>query len=247
MLVGLNAGMSKDRAQIRRERLQEMITLTTKGNRGQFAELVGKAASQISDMLSANKSFGEKVARQIEERAGYPLGWLDQAPVPSGVADEPFTYGSTAERRNTSRRLDDKLTESNVTEGPALGRPVPLISWVRAGELCEAIDLLHPGDAEEWITVVGTLPEGSYALRIQGDSMEPRFPSGGIVIVDPERKPDNGSFVIAKVDGRATFKQLTGDGLRWYLKALNPAYPMIDCTEDMHICGVVVQMVQRLV
>ena len=50
-----------------------------------------------------------------------------------------------------------------------------------------------------------------------------------MLIVDPERACHAGDYVIAKdvQTQRATFKQLVTDGARWYLKAINPAYPMI--------------------
>lgn len=40
---------------------------------------------------------------------------------------------------------------SNTEPGPAIKGRVPLISWVQAGDWCEAIDTLSPGDAEDWL------------------------------------------------------------------------------------------------
>ena len=38
-----------------------------------------------------------------------------------------------------------------------------------------------------------------YALRVLGDSMEPEFPDGCVVIIDPCRAPRDGSYVVVKV------------------------------------------------
>ena len=84
----------------------------------------------------------------------------------------------------------------------------------------------------------------TYALRVEGDSMEPRFPNGAILIVEPEAEAKNGSYVIVRQNGTdATFKQLVHDGGRWYLKPVNPRYPIMELAEDAVLCGVVKQMV----
>jgi SOS-response transcriptional repressor LexA len=59
---------------------------------------------------------------------------------------------------------------------------------------------------------------------------EVSFPDGTIIIVDPMRQCGAGDFVIAKdvSTQRATFKKLTTDGGRWFLKPLNPSYPTIE-------------------
>ena len=66
----------------------------------------------------------------------------------------------------------------------------------------------------------------SYALRVIGDSMEPEFPEGMILIVEPEMDFAPNDFVIVKNGDEATFKQITKDGDDWYLKPLNPRYPI---------------------
>lgn len=121
---------------------------------------------------------------------------------------------------------------------------VPLISYVAAGLWQEAVDNFAPGDADEWVETTIPISRHTYALRVEGDSMEPRFPSGAIIIVEPETEPKNGSFVIARQNGtEATFKQLILDGGVWFLKPVNPRYPLMQVGEDVVICGVVKQMI----
>lgn len=135
---------------------------------------------------------------------------------------------------------------SNVEPAPDPRGRVPLISWVKAGAFCEAIDLLQPGDAEDWITTTIQPRAYTYALRIRGDSMEPTFPDGAVIVVEPEMEPKHGSYVIAKNgDNEATFKQLVQDGGVYYLKPLNPRYPLLPVDANTCFCGVVREMVMK--
>ncbi|MDX8384839.1 MAG: S24 family peptidase, partial [Ghiorsea sp.] len=114
---------------------------------------------------------------------------------------------------------------------------------------CEAIDNFEPDDAEKWIAIVGNIGDNAFALRIEGDSMQPEFRAGEYVAVDPSREVRNGSFVVAKLKdtNEATFKQFFVDAGRTYLKPLNSAYPIMDVTdnESFLICGVVIQKVMQ--
>ncbi len=129
----------------------------------------------------------------------------------------------------------------NVKTGPDLYR-VPLISWVQAGNLKE-IFINNDIDNVEWIETTYRARRYTYALRVVGDSMEPKFPEGSIIIVEPEEPAINKSFVIARQDGnKATFKQLIDDGMDRYLKPINERYPIIPLSIDYEICGVVKRM-----
>ena len=130
-----------------------------------------------------------------------------------------------------------------INEVQLAGR-VPLISYVAAGNWSSAVDNLSPGDAEKWVETTVPVKRHTYALRVEGDSMEPKFPNGAILIVEPEAEARSGSYVIMRQNGTdATFKQLIHDGGKWYLKPVNPRYPLLDLTEDAVLCGVVKQMV----
>jgi SOS-response transcriptional repressor LexA len=133
----------------------------------------------------------------------------------------------------------------NVARVPqAQAGRVPLISYVAAGSWSDAVDNYVPGDAEQWVETTVPVKRHTYALRVEGDSMEPRFPNGAILIVEPEAEAKSGSFVIMRQNGTdATFKQLVHDAGRWYLKPVNPRYPIMELSEDAVLCGVVKQMV----
>jgi SOS-response transcriptional repressor LexA len=114
-------------------------------------------------------------------------------------------------------------------------RPVPLVSWVLAGKWAAVCDAFQPGDADEWIE---TEIKGAnvFALKIKGDSMEPEFQDGDIIIV-----------VVRNEEEAATFKQLKIFGKERILHPLNPKYEDIRLSESVQyrIVGKVVEKVKR--
>jgi hypothetical protein len=69
---------------VRIERLKKLQADKKLPGLKEFAEFIGKKENQTSDLLLGRASFGEKVARSIEEKAKLPPGWLD------GIAYWPF-------------------------------------------------------------------------------------------------------------------------------------------------------------
>lgn len=87
---------------------------------------------------------------------------------------------------------------------------------------------------------VGCESGESFALRVIGHSMAPEFNDGEIVIVEPDGAVHDGSFVLALHGGEWIFRQLRGDGTRWWLHALDPAWP--DLSIDLGaVRGVIIQ------
>lgn len=80
-----------------------------------------------------------------------------------------------------------------------------------------------------------------FALMVLGDSMEPEFIEGEVIVVEPEGLATDGSYVIAQVNGEWTFRQLTRNAECWRLTALNPAYAPMDLADLTPIRGVVIQ------
>lgn len=121
----------------------------------------------------------------------------------------------------------------NVTQTPIGTRRIPVVSYVRAGHMAEAVDPYPVGDAEEWIlTDLLELSASAFALRIRGDSMLPEFREGDTVIIDPAIGPLPGDYVVAKNgDNEATFKKYRPRGINEHgnqvfeLVPLNDDYP----------------------
>ena len=114
---------------------------------------------------------------------------------------------------------------SNVAPGPTLKAAVPLISWVQAGAWSE-ISEIKAYDAERYLCPVNC-SDLTFALKVQGVSMEPKFYDGDLIFVDPEAECIHGSYVVARLDdnNEATFKQLIIESGQKFLKAANPNWP----------------------
>ena len=121
---------------------------------------------------------------------------------------------------------------SNVEPGPNTRGSVPLISWVQAGQWCEACEPLPANfDSDTYLPCPVAHSPHTFALRVKGDSMTAphgrSYPEGCIIYVDPERRsPINGDRIIACLDGgsKVTFKVYKNEDGRQWLLPLNPQH-----------------------
>jgi SOS-response transcriptional repressor LexA len=128
---------------------------------------------------------------------------------------------------------------------------VPVIDRVQAGDWTEVEDPFVLGAADEYLQTDLRVSSGTFALVIEGRSMEPEFLAGDKVIIDPTVPPRPGDFVVAKRDNdqEATFKRFRlrsqdeegRDVIE--LKPVNPDWPtlMIDRDNPGHIVGTMVE------
>lgn len=154
-----------------------------------------------------------------------------QAARPSSSEDEP---------------LQAETTTESVVRCEILNTEVPVVSWVQAGEMQDVCDPYPAGCSDEWLPCPSAHGPSTFALRVRGDSMVAphgggrSYPEGTVIFVDPEQQPENGSRVVAKLDGQATFKVLAEDAGRKYLRPLNPQYPTVEINGNVEIIGRVI-------
>lgn len=135
-------------------------------------------------------------------------------------------------------------------ERTAVGyREIPVISYVQAGMMTEAVDPFSLGDGFETITTDLDLSGGAFGLIIKGPSMEPEFKEGDKVIIDPAIAPQPGDFVVAKNSHEeATFKKYRPRGtgahgeMIFELVPLNDDFATLHSERDhLHIIGVMME------
>jgi len=107
------------------------------------------------------------------------------------------------------------------------GRAIPVVGMARAGAHGFFDDTGFPVGAEETVRFPGLSDERVYALEIAGDSMEPVFRAGDVVIVQPGAAVRRGDRVIVRTRaGEVMAKQVGRRGEESIeLISLNPAYP----------------------
>jgi SOS-response transcriptional repressor LexA len=209
-----------------------------RGNKAALARSLNMNASYLGKILKEpgekdHKGIGEDLARDIEHALGLTPGHLDIVP----LSRASRVQGSVQNLQPEPKRLT-----------------VPLISWVQAGSWGDVSDPYLPGQGEEIVEIDTVVTGNAFALTVEGDSMTSpypgatTFPNGTTIVVDPGRAAQAGDYVVAKNVGTqgATFKQLTTDGARWFLKPLNPAYPTYEIDDPaIRVIGKVVESVRR--
>lgn len=120
-------------------------------------------------------------------------------------------------------KTDNK--ESKSTRRP--GVRIPVYGNVAAGVPILAIENYDSDDPDDWEEITEKMAStGEYfALRIHGDSMEPKISNGDIVIVRVQQTIESGETAIVRINGdEATCKKLkrTPEGIM--LISTNPAY-----------------------
>ena len=117
---------------------------------------------------------------------------------------------------------------------------VPLISWMAAERWRDVVDNSSPcNDATEWVKTTITVNRYTYALRVQSDSMEPKFPNGANIIVEPEEAKDGNYVIVQQGSSEPFLRQLVTEGGQKHLKPCNNSYPIIPLHPDALFCGVV--------
>jgi repressor LexA len=87
---------------------------------------------------------------------------------------------------------------------------------------------------------------GTFALRVQGDSMiGAHIVDGDIVILEDSKEVHNGDIVAALIDGETTLKRYVLEHGRPYLKAENPRYPDLIPARELKIQGVMTSLVRK--
>ena len=224
-------------------------------DRKKFSEAV--EAHRIS-MGLGQKEFGNLFGTSQQVVAGWERGSIPNPKILVGVCEmlrldvsEVSKLRAKRKRKTTPHGVTikkDSMKQSQKISEIEIGTSVPIISWIQAGDWQEINDQFEPGDADDFILVCRNISKHTFALRIEGDSMEPEFSQGDFIIVDPAVQPETGRYVVAKTNngngnnGEATFKQFVRDGNSVFLRPLNDKYPLMDMTgKKFKIVGCVVQ------
>lgn len=234
---------------IKRFRTAAALAEAAKTNAAYLSQIKGR---RRDSKTGTEKAMGDDVARKIEEALGEPEGWMDVAhnsPSPDqskkshnhGMITESFQASGASMSEASGDRFDKNVT-------PTGKRRIPVISYVQAGMMTEVVDPFALGDGFEVVEVPVGCSARTFGLRIEGNSMEPRFHEGDVVIIDPSLAPRPGDFVVGK-NGKeeATFKKYRPRGVDesgdevFELAPLNEDYPTLHSKRDgLIIIGVCV-------
>ncbi len=149
------------------------------------------------------------------------------------------------ERRLTADERDQAFAwlGLDAPSPSASAKRIPVIGMVSAGAWKEAVE--HPIG---WILAEGGGPH-TFALQIEGDSMDLLVPEGGHVAVDPDDLDliSGRIYVVQGESGDATIKRYRNDPARLEPMSSNPQHqPILLGREPVRVIGRVVWAATRL-
>ncbi len=194
---------------IRRKREQVNLTLDEVSSRVGFS----KPYLSTIETGKVKNPPGDELLRKLERILEFEQGLLLHIAHLEGLpADIRQKYESTEaenqkfrqvikniiHKKTNVRQLDALLAEDNLgieqEKSPlAAGRVVPVINKVAAGYPEDFNDLDYPvGIADDYVRCPDIHDPNAFAVRVVGDSMEPKFQEGDIVVFSPAAEVHNG-------------------------------------------------------
>ncbi len=212
---------------IRKKRKELGLTLDEVSGRVGFS----KPYLSTIETGQVNNPPSDELLRKLEKVLGFEAGMLLYiAHIERMPTDVRERYDSTEAENKRWRQLmknlmDDKtdtsqldrlLSESELeVDKPGLpvapGQFVPIINKVSAGYPTDFDDMEYPvGVADDYVRCPDLNDPNAFAVRVVGDSMEPNFREGDIVVFSPAAAVKNGDdcFVRFASPHETTFKRV---------------------------------------
>jgi repressor LexA len=184
---------------------------------------------------SSADSFGEKLrfwrvsqnltqvdaAKQLDIDRGY-LSQIERGRPPGNALRAKFQL---LEKSSSSK------ANGNVAGAYGL-RNLPVLSWAQAGQATDFDEI--PADWEE-VVPSDVADERAFAVRLRGDSMEPRFSDGDLAVLLPGIAATNGETVVANLKNQGLLCKIMHvqlDKNLIKLSSYNPAYPATEYHRD---------------
>lgn len=212
---------------IRKKREQMNLTLDEVSSKVGFSKPylstieTGKVKNPPSDELL------KKLEKILKFESGLLLHIAHMERIPSDIRQEyesaeaenqkwrKFVKNLISAKGDTTA-IDTLLSESDlniasVGSSLAAGRLVPVINKVAAGYPSDFDDLDYPvGVADDYVRCPDLHDPNAFAVRVIGDSMEPKFHEGDIVIFSPATEVHSGDdcFVRFAEPHETTFKRV---------------------------------------
>ena len=159
-------------------------------------------AQPIIHRLSTGQNINPKLAT-VKPIARYFMVSVSQL-----IGEEPLPNDQSSPRVNNDHKGWNR---------------VPLISWKDAIGWPEALPTYQNAYDAVYVSTDATVSKTAYGLLVKGCAMEPLFPEGTTIIVEPKREPHDRDFVVVRMtgEGEARLKQILIDGNEHYLKSLD--------------------------
>ncbi|MGL4262849.1 MAG: helix-turn-helix domain-containing protein [Afipia sp.] len=162
----------------------------------------------------------------------------------------PSVYVADALAKGLGTTIDVLLKEAADPKGFSApsehAQRVPVIPWNLASEWGRNPDPKRLPAGTAWIMPPESPAGRTFAMTVRDEGMQApsgiSFPMGYTIFVDPGRKAVANDCIVGHLGDPAApvFKKLTLDGSAFYLRALNPQFPMQQVGDTFEVIGVVV-------
>lgn len=180
----------------------------------------------------------EPLAKVLKTTPAYLMGWDKNSENDSENLLKIYHRLQTDRQKHVYDYAKNQLKEQNA---PTVEEPH--IQWILCyGSVSAGTgEMLQDEHAEE-VAVTGRVPIHDFAVRVNGDSMEPALHDGEIIYVDKGKEVRNGQMVIADLNGEAYVKKFFSDETSTRLVSLNKKYDdiILKDSDELHIFGVVI-------
>lgn len=182
--------------------------------------------------------------KELAERAGLSQGFMSDIEKSDNLRYQTLEKIARALGMDVAGLLTARIPgEMPVVRNEKAARAIALVAKVPAG----GPEAIPRETILDWLTVPGITDPNAFAIRVEGNSMEPTFRHDDIVIISPAVLPSKGDAVLAvHMDGTAVVKRYYVRGDEIILTSDNPDYePIIWKRSEMRFLGKVVKKFQE--
>ncbi|MFQ1753529.1 helix-turn-helix domain-containing protein [Aeromonas veronii] len=166
-----------------------------------------KVGAKIRALRKARQMTINELATQVDSDVGN-ISRLERDL--QGFSPQLLTKIAEALRVPVSELFSDDVS-SVSHQNMEIAQPdihrIPVISYVQAGVWTAPNEISECDGNVAYITTDLELGERAFAIVIKGNSMEPEFTEGDLVLIDPDEPLHPGDFVVARNGEEATFKK----------------------------------------
>lgn len=173
----------------------------------------------LFSQLKSNGSFGERVARRLEEQYKMGPGYLDRDP---GADQDEAVEKALALLPGAVR------VRAADPDDPSMTQIMKVKIKVQAGITGFQVEPEHyEGETQSvptaWIVQNGLHKDSLLSIVVRGESMEPALYDGDTVVVNTrDTKLVSGMVYVVNYEGEAVVKRMLRDAGQWWLASDNP-------------------------
>ena len=186
-------------------------------------ELLGFEAGLLRHIAHIERTPAD-IRRNFEESEAENVRW--RRIVKNIISEQSIPENIDQLLSDSELKVDGEKGSESVVKA---GSFIPIINRVAAGYPVDFDDMDYPvGIADDYVRSPDLHDANAFAVRVVGDSMEPKFKEGDIVIFSPAAEVNNGDdcFVRFAMPHETTFKRVfyeQGEMIR--LQPRNQNYP----------------------